>query len=121
MPELDNISFITDQKLPYFLIRGRIDFDGNGKFDHYDPYRLFQWNYESHDISPFPGEAITDDLQKVLEGRKLAPQNHPDNSSPSAPAVTVTISPSRISPAKIKSASLSCSARWITRFKGRAP
>ncbi|GEM_PF-2742457 len=73
MPELDNISFITDQNLPYFLIRGRIDFDGNGKFDHYDPYRLFQWSYESHDISPFPGDAITDDLQEVLEGRKLAP------------------------------------------------
>ena len=73
MPELGNISFITDQNLPYFLIHGRIDFDGNGKFDRYDPYRLFLWNYESHDISPFPGDAITDDLQEVLEGRKLAP------------------------------------------------
>ncbi|MCF6215253.1 MAG: hypothetical protein L3J58_03660 [Emcibacter sp.] len=73
MPELNNISFITDQNLPYFLIRGRIDFDGNGKFDRYDPYRLFLWNYESHDISPFPGDAITEDLQKILEGRNLTP------------------------------------------------
>jgi len=73
MPELNSVSFITDQGLPYFLIRGRIDFDGNDKFDHYDPYRLFLWNYESHDISPFPHGAITDDLQKILDGRNLIP------------------------------------------------
>jgi len=71
LPALDNITFITDENLPYFLLRGRIDFDENGKFDRYDPYRLFLWNYETYDVTPFPGDAFTDDLQKTLEGRYL--------------------------------------------------
>jgi len=71
VPKLGNISFITDQNLPYFLIRGKIDFDKNGEFDQYDPFRLFLWDYESHKITPFPGEAITEDLQRNLDGRNL--------------------------------------------------
>ncbi len=41
--------------------------------------------------------------------------------SPSAPALTGTVSPSITSPASSISASGSCRLRWITRFSGRAP
>src|SRR5664280_2032763 len=40
---------------------------------------------------------------------------------PCLPAETVTFSPSLIEPARIISASGSCTDFWITRFKGRAP
>ena len=41
--------------------------------------------------------------------------------SPSVPVVTVSRSPSWIRPSSSRLASWSCSARWITRFSGRAP
>lgn len=71
LPKLGNVTFITDENLPQFLIRGRTDFDKNGKIDNYDPFRLFLWNYETYDVTPFPDDAITDDLQKTLEGHYL--------------------------------------------------
>ena len=43
------------------------------------------------------------------------------STSPSGPAVTVTVEPSSTSPASIFSASGSCTAFWITRLSGRAP
>ena len=43
------------------------------------------------------------------------------NFSPSAPASTTTVSPSRTRPSRISSASLSSSRFWIVRRRGRAP
>src|SRR6266496_1769864 len=40
---------------------------------------------------------------------------------PSLPTPTSTVSPSATLPARISSASWSCSDFWITRFNGRAP
>src|SRR5690606_5474741 len=51
-----------------------------------------------------------------LEATTLSPRT-----SPSDPASTDTVSPSRTSPARIISARGSCRSRWITRFSGRAP
>ena len=45
----------------------------------------------------------------------------PAMASPPSPAVTSTVSPSLIRPARMSSASGFCSERWITRFSGRAP
>lgn len=72
MPRVKNTSFITDKNLPFILIRGRVDFDDNGKFDEYDPYRLFKWDFETHVITPLLDDKMTEELQKTLDGRNLA-------------------------------------------------
>ena len=58
----------------------------------------------------------------------ISPSASPDGSTslpltirPCLPAETVTVSPSEISPSRMRFASGSCRLRWITRFKGRAP
>jgi len=71
MPEMNFMDFITDLNLPFFLIHGKIDFDKNGTIDEHDPYRLFSWDLDTLEIKPFLSDAITDDLQRTLEGRNL--------------------------------------------------
>ena len=53
--------------------------------------------------------------------RYAASANCPLIVSPCGPADTCTVSPSFTAPSRISPASGFCSARWITRFSGRAP
>lgn len=71
IPEIYVQNFIIFDELPFILIRGKVDFDKNGKIDKYDPVRLYAWNFETNEIKPFPNEAMTEELQRILDGRSL--------------------------------------------------
>jgi len=60
----------SDSDLPFLLLNGKYDFDRNTKYDEYDPYRLYQLDYETLQVKPFPDAAMTEELQKILDGRK---------------------------------------------------
>ncbi len=71
MPMLDDITFISDNNLPFILIHARMDFDKNGRVDDYDPMRLYTWDYNTGKIKPFLNDKMTENLQKTLDGRNL--------------------------------------------------
>jgi len=57
----------------------------------------------------------------AVAGVTGSPSSSGTSSSPASPASTLTVWPSWMSPARIASASRSCTSRWMTRFSGRAP
>ena len=81
--------------------------------------------------SPRPRHPSAASARSVLAGASTeGPCDHqaatagaalPLNTKPWAPAEMVTVSPSLMRPARIISASGSCTAFWITRLSGRAP
>lgn len=71
IPEIYIQNLTIHDDLPFILIQGKVDFDKNGKIDEYDPARLFAWNFETNEIKPFPNEAMTEELQRILDGRSL--------------------------------------------------
>ncbi|MCF8473529.1 MAG: hypothetical protein K9G26_02425 [Emcibacter sp.] len=71
VPKLSNVTFILEDDLPNPMILGRMDFDQNGEFDQHDPFHLFNWNIKDNIFTAFPDEAMTESLQKILDGRSL--------------------------------------------------
>src|SRR4029079_4154227 len=71
--------------------------------------------------TPALGRRIRRPKRGPYAALSLPPATRARNRSLSVPPVTRTREPSGISPARILSASGSCTSRWITRFSGRAP
>jgi len=61
------------------------------------------------------------DQAAAAAGEITSPSISGTRSSPASPASMWTVWPSCTSPARIASASRSCTSRWMTRFSGRAP
>lgn len=87
----------------------------------------FRDTHIDHVRLPGPGHGSRKEGAHENKGRRNLPQtDHPTTSSPLIvrfflPADTVTVSPSLIVPSKIIVASGFCTARWMMRFRGRAP